>query len=85
MVLYTGTDSEHPESVTVPALVGSTADTAKTLAEANRLLSEAGLNYVAKGSMEENSIVLNQSIPAGTVVDRWTVVELDLGISEDRG
>ena len=85
VVLYTGTDSEHPESVTVPALVGSTADTAKTLAEANRLLSEAGLNYVAKGSMEENSIVLNQSIPAGTVVDRWTVVELDLGISEGRG
>lgn len=85
VLLYTGSAAETADQVTVPQLVGTTAETATTLADANRLLAEAGLNYVAKGSMQEDSIVLNQSIAAGTVVDRWTVVELDLGVSEDRG
>ncbi|MBR3268002.1 MAG: PASTA domain-containing protein [Oscillospiraceae bacterium] len=84
VLLYTGA-SEDSGKVTVPALAGTTAENSKTLAEANEILAKAGLNYVAKGSMQENSIVLKQSIPPGTSVDRWTVIELDLGTAEDAG
>ncbi|MBR6107467.1 MAG: PASTA domain-containing protein [Oscillospiraceae bacterium] len=85
VLLFTGSAEETAEQVTVPSLTGIGGEEPKTLAEVNQILSEAGLNYVAKGSMQEDSIVLNQSVPAGTTVDRWTVIELDLGISEDRG
>lgn len=78
VILYTGTQTESPK-VNVPALENL------TLAEANQLLAKSGLNYVAKGSMLESSKVLKQSIAPGTEVDRWTVIDLDLGIAEDRG
>jgi len=84
VLLYTG-ESKTSDTVTVPLLAGSTPETSKTLGEVNEILAEAGLNYVAKGSMLENSIVLKQSIPAGTRVDKWTVIELDLGNAEDAG
>ncbi|MBQ8921929.1 MAG: PASTA domain-containing protein [Oscillospiraceae bacterium] len=84
VLLCTGT-AQANDMVTVPLLAGSTPETAKTLSEVNEILAEAGLNYVAKGSMLEDSIVLMQSIPAGTRVNKWTVIELDLGNAEDAG
>lgn len=78
VLLYTGATAV-PEKVTVPLVRGM------TLEEANEALTEAGLNYVAKGSGAADAEVLMQSITPGTQVDKWTVVNLDLGSSEDNG
>ena len=80
MLLYTGS-AEQADLVTVPAI----ANSGMTLAQANELLSQIGLNYVAKGSMHEDSIVLQQSIKPGTQVKRWSVIELSFGTNADMG
>ena len=79
VLLYTGTANAEPDPVTVPLVKGMTIE------EANEALTEAGLNYVAKGSGAQNVTVLMQSPAAGTVVDRWTVISIDVGSSEDDG
>ncbi len=80
IILYTSSDPVK-ETATVPAVVGLTME------EANRLLAEAGLNYVAKGAASDRDDVkvLLQSVPAGTTVDRWSVINLDLGSSGESG
>ncbi len=74
VLLYTE-GVQQTETVMVPFVVG------KTMTEANQLLADAGINYVAKGAAvdREDVKVLLQSIPGGTVVERWSVINLDLG------
>lgn len=78
VLLYTG-GAAAAETVTVPYVIGH------TLAEANEMFAELGLNYVAKGSLHEDAKILMQSITGGTEVDKWTVISLDMGHDEDAG
>lgn len=77
VVLYT--NKTTPEPVTVPSVINC------TLAQANEILTEAKLNYVSKGSLHQDAIVLLQSQPAGSTVEPWTVITLDVGHDEDAG
>lgn len=77
VVLYTSKTSPAP--VQVPSVINC------TLAEANQILTEAKLNYVSKGSLHEDAKVLMQSEPAGSTVEPWTVITLDVGHNEDAG
>ncbi len=80
ILLYT--DSEiNEEYVTVPYVTGL------TMAEANQKFAEAGLNYVAKGaSANRNDVkVLLQSVKGGTLVEKWSVVTLDIGSTDRTG
>lgn len=77
VILYT--DGERLESVKVPAVTGS------TLAEANRVLTDAGLNLQINGwTQRDGSLtasearVVSQSVAADTVVPAGTVVTLDI-------
>lgn len=69
------------EYVAVPDVVGL------SFAEANARFAEAGLNYVAKGAStgQSNVKVLLQSVAPGTMVEKWSVVSLDFGISDQSG
>lgn len=78
VMLYTGRITEKP-TVTVPYVVGH------TLAEANTILAEAGLNYVAKGSLNENARILMQSAAPGEEAEKWSVITIDLGHDDDTG
>lgn len=80
VLLYTAGEGQK-EYATVPFVVG------KSMSEANEMLAAAGLNYVAKGASEsrDDVKVLLQSIPGGTVVDKWSVINLDLGTSGEGG
>lgn len=80
VLLYTGGVAEK-ETAVVPNLIG------KSMAEANKLLAEAGLNYVTKGASvnQEGVQVLRQNLTAGQTVDRWSVVSLDLGSPDQSG
>ncbi len=77
VVLYT--NKTTPEPVTVPSVINC------TLAQANEILTEAKLNYVSKGSLHQDAIVLLQSQPAGSTVEPWSVITLDVGHDEDAG
>ena len=78
VMLYTGKADNKP-TVTVPYVIGH------TLAEANTLFAEAGLNYVAKGSLNQDATILLQSVPAGTQVEKWSVISVDIGHNADTG
>ena len=80
ILLYTDS-STKPETVIVPQIAG----TGMTLEQANELLTEMHLNYVAKGSMLEKSQAVQQNIKAGTAVEEWTVIELGFGTNDDIG
>lgn len=69
------------EYVAVPDVVGM------SFAEANARFAEAGLNYVAKGAStgQSNVKVLLQGVAPGTMVEKWSVVSLDFGISDQSG
>ncbi len=76
VVLYT--DGQQPEQVTVPDV------TAKTLLEANKLLTDAGLNVSIVGWTDEvddlntqrQAVVAEQSIESSSTVPKGTVVEI---------
>ncbi|MCQ2407609.1 MAG: PASTA domain-containing protein [Oscillospiraceae bacterium] len=78
VMLYTGKADNKP-TVTVPYVIGH------TLAEANTLFAEAGLNYVAKGSLNQDATILLQSVPAGTQAEKWSVISVDIGHNSDAG
>lgn len=68
-----------PETVTVPSVVGMTA------AQANRVLTDLGLNLRIEGAVHPllgDKIVAEQSVSADTVVKRGTVVILRLPYEE---
>lgn len=67
VVLYTNPETVK-QTVTVPRLIGY------TLTEAIETLTELGLNVQANNIGE----VVSQSIPEGTVVNKGSVVEIDL-------
>ena len=80
VLLYTGNEMEE-KMTTVPYVTGL------TMAEANKKLAEAGINYVAKGASatKKDVKVMLQSIPGGTNVERWSVISLDLGTADQSG
>lgn len=68
-----------PDTVTVPSLVGS------TVAQANRVLIDLGLNIRIEGAvhpLQGEKIVAEQSVPAGMAVAKGTVVILRLPYEE---
>lgn len=66
VVLYTD-DSESAKKVKVPDFIG------ETIAEANQLAADAGLNIKISGSTD-NATAYDQSVPKGTEVEVGTVV-----------
>ncbi len=70
VVLYTSTEASA--SVRVPSVKG------KTLDEAKRLLKEAGLNFTIEGT-RIHSEIQTQSVSAGTIVEKGSVVKLTFG------
>lgn len=80
VLLYTD-NTVTEEYVAVPDVVGL------SFAEANARFTEAGLNYVAKGAAtdQSNVKVLLQGVAPGTMVQKWSVVTLDFGISDQSG
>lgn len=80
LLLYTGEESPQ-NTVTVPDLVGKTAEAA------NRILVNAGLNVSITGATNgDTATVISQSPAAGETVPAATVVTLDvrhLGLTDD--
>lgn len=78
VLLYTGANDQE-ETVTVPNVVGM------TLTQANTLLTGSKLNYVASGASTDRADVKvqTQSYEAGSIVSKWTVLELDF-VSNER-
>ena len=82
VVLYT--DGERPCEVTVPLAVG------KTLLQANRLLTDAGLNIKIVGYPTEwtddlsarQAVVISQTIGENTAVPEGTVVEIHIAYQD---
>ena len=72
IILYTGNESAEA-TVTVPDVEGKTGEAA------NRILVNAGLNVSIKGIRDSSSAtVISQSIDAGEVVTKGTVIEISL-------
>lgn len=74
VILYTEND-------TVTAIVPKTEG--KTLAEALRLLTDAGLNANIKGAnanstVAQSAVVLYQSLPPGSICDRGTAITIEI-------
>ena len=67
--------------IEVPTIEG----TGMTLEQVNEVMEEKGLNYVAKGSTHSASQVTHQNIRPGTMVEKWSVIELSFGTDDDRG
>ncbi len=80
VLLYTDTDAEL-QYVEVPDVLE------KTAAEAEEILRNAGLNVVTIGVSAENSEakVQFQSDPAGTSVEKGTVISLTMTINDQTG
>ncbi len=80
VILYTQKDYTQ-EEVTVPELAGY------TLSDANYMLTSAGLTFVAGGASTDSSssVVQAQSIEAGTLVPKGTVIELTFGVNDQSG
>lgn len=80
VLLYTDNNVTE-EYVVVPDVTGL------SFAEANAKFAQVDLNYVAKGAATEQSSVkvLLQSVPAGTMVEKWSVISLDFGTSDQSG
>ncbi len=82
VVLYT--DGERPDDVTVPLVVG------KTLLQANRALTDAGLNVKIIGYPTERAddlsarqaVVSSQTIGENTAVPEGTVVEIHIAYQD---
>ncbi len=71
VILYTG--NEVPEdTISVPDLTG------KSAAQANYALASIGLNVNISGAEGNGSVVYSQSIPAGTMVTKGTLVKVEL-------
>ena len=71
VILYFGDDSAT-SSVTVPNLIGSTAE------NATQTLTYYGLNVSFTGTQSAGALVTSQSIPEGTVVPPGTVIVLSV-------
>ncbi|MDR0917973.1 MAG: PASTA domain-containing protein, partial [Oscillospiraceae bacterium] len=84
VILYT--DNLNPQYVQVPDVTSSPLQTV-TLVNANALLTGAELNYVLSAASGEDDAakVISQSIPAGTYVEKYSVVEITAVIEQADG
>ena len=72
VILYTGGSEEEKTSV-VPNVIGMTA------AQANKALAEAGFNIHLEGALNgSGAVVMTQSLAAGTVAPKGTVITVDI-------
>ena len=80
VVLYTE-NNYKPEYVEVPDLSGY------GLSDANYILTNMGLNFIAGGASTDSSsaVVQSQSEPAGSKVPVGTVIELTFGVNDQSG
>ncbi len=80
VILYTEKDYK-PEYVEVPNLVGY------GLSDANYILTNMGLNFVAGGASTDSSsaVVQSQSESVGSKVPIGTVIELTFGVNDQSG
>ena len=78
--LYTESGFEY-EKTTVPAVLNM------KFTEAQKYLSQAGLNYITSGasSSRSDAIVQTQSLESGQEVEKGSVVELELVINDQTG
>jgi stage V sporulation protein D (sporulation-specific penicillin-binding protein) len=79
--VYLYTEISHTsELVEVPDLWGLYPS------DANYMITECGLNYVARGaSTRSDATVSSQSIAPGTTVPKGTAIELEFTVYEDNG
>jgi stage V sporulation protein D (sporulation-specific penicillin-binding protein) len=79
VLLYT--DNTPVQQTTVPDVVGL------PLTTANEKFASAGLNYIVTGvsTDQKDARVTSQSVPAGTVVDKYSVVEIEFLILNQSG
>ncbi len=80
VVIYTE-KNYNPEFVKVPDVRGY------SLADANYLLTNAGLNFIANGVAANDcgSVVQMQSEPDGAMVAKGTIIELSFGVNDQSG
>lgn len=80
VVIYTE-KNYNPEFVKVPDVRGY------SLADANYLLTNAGLNFIANGvaANDSGSVVQMQSEPDGAMVAKGTIIELSFGVNDQSG
>jgi len=80
VVIYTE-KNYNPEFVKVPDVRGY------SLADANYLLTNAGLNFIANGvaANYSGSVVQMQSEPDGAMVAKGTIIELSFGVNDQSG
>ncbi|MGN0621275.1 MAG: penicillin-binding transpeptidase domain-containing protein [Porcipelethomonas sp.] len=80
VVIYTEKNYTE-EFVEVPKVIDY------TLADANYLLTNAGLNFIASGAAanDNGSVVQLQSVPDGAMVPKGTIIELTFGVNDQSG
>lgn len=80
VVLYTEQNYKE-ENVEVPEMKGYTVN------DANYIMTNYGLNFIAGGASTDNgnAVVQSQNVPAGTKVPRGTVIELTFGVDDQSG
>lgn len=79
IILYTENVEDAKDSV-VPNVVGMTAE------KANKALTDAGLNVKITGAtIGSGAVVHSQSIPAGTVTSKGTVVSIEMRFAAAEG
>ena len=82
VILYTTSSDEYASSVVVPSVIGKSAE------EANKILSNAGLNIRINGATNfkigEGAKVVGQFPSADTVVPYRDVVTIDILFTEDK-
>ncbi|MBR7083127.1 MAG: PASTA domain-containing protein, partial [Clostridia bacterium] len=76
VILYTENISQS-DSVTVPDVIGKTAE------EANVILTDAGLNILIDGRASSGATVAAQSVPKGGTVPRGTIVKISMRFTEE--
>ena len=80
VVIYTE-NNYNPEYVEVPNMTGY------TVSDANYILTNMGLNFVAGGATTDssNAVVQSQSEAVGSKVPVGTVIELTFGVNDQSG
>lgn len=80
VILYTQKNYTQ-ENVEVPDLTGY------SLSDASYLITSAGLTFVASGASTDSSssVVQSQSVEAGNIVPKGTVIELTFGVNDQSG
>ena len=80
VILYTQKNYTQ-ENVEVPDLTGY------SLSDASYLITSAGLTFVASGASTDSSssVVQSQSVEAGNIVPKGTVLELTFGVNDQSG